>query len=102
MLVVTNRLPLGKPLDPELIAAIQNDFIPSMRRQPGFVSFQLVRNSDSEAVVIVVYRDQAAMREIGRSVASPWFQSHVVSYLSGEGQRTVGELVCSFIGGLYK
>jgi quinol monooxygenase YgiN len=95
MIVVVNHLTLAKPLDAPLIAAVEKEFIPLMRRQPGFVSFQLARNSDTEAVVIVGYRDQEAMREIGKNVASPWFIAHVRPYLAEEGQRTVGELICS-------
>ena len=59
MVVVVNRLPMGKPLDAELIAAIENDFIPTMRRQAGFVSFQLVRNSDAKVPFTITVVDSS-------------------------------------------
>ncbi len=95
MMVVVNRLPLAKPIDAELLTKIQTDFLPGISQLLGFKSFQLVRSSEAEAVVIVHYEDAASMRDIGTNYASPWFLSHVRPYLAGQGQRTVGELICN-------
>lgn len=91
--VVVNTLELAKPIDSPLIDLIEHDFLPRMREHAGFTSFMLVRNSEQEAVVVVVYADRAAMGDIGKTVAGPWFIEHALPYLAAEGRRTVGELV---------
>lgn len=92
--VVVNTLELSKPIGSDLIHMIEADFLPRMRARQGFISFMLIRNSEQEAVVVVVYSDHAAMAEIGKNVAGPWFTEHVRPYLAAEGKRTVGNLVC--------
>jgi hypothetical protein len=94
MVIVVNTLELAKPVDAHLIQMVEREFLPRMRACPGFASFMLISNSELEALVIVSYDDRHAMAEIGRSVAGPWFTEHVRPYLSGEGRRTVGELLC--------
>lgn len=94
MVVVVNTLELAKPIDQELVHLVEQDFLPRMRAGQGFISFMLIRNSEREAVATVVYSDHAAMADIGRTVAGPWFTEHVRPYLGGEGRRTVGELLC--------
>jgi quinol monooxygenase YgiN len=93
MIVVLNRLTLSRPIDDELLVMLRDDFIPGARARVGFHSFELVRISDAEVVVIVHYEDAASMRAIGIEFATPWFDAHVRSYLGGQPNRSVGEVI---------
>ncbi|HYM68197.1 MAG TPA: hypothetical protein VEZ44_01260 [bacterium] len=93
MYVVVNRLPLAKPIDDALLAKINSEFIPGARTRPGFRSLQLVRNSDTDAIVIVHFETLEAAGRISQEYAAPWFREHFMPYLSGPSTRTVGELV---------
>jgi len=68
---VVNRLPLAKPIDDALIARINDDLIPGAKKLSGFRRFQLVQNSDTEAIVIVHFetREVAERMTFGKLVA---------------------------------
>lgn len=93
MYAVVNKLTLGKPVDDELLKKLEDEFFPRVRQIPGFVDAQLVRVSDTEAIVFALYATREALDEISRSIAAPWFAENVRPYLAGPVQRSVGEVV---------
>jgi len=93
MYVVVNRLPLAKPIDDALITRINSELLPGAKMLPGFRSLQLVRNSETEAIIIVHFETLDAVERVTKEYAAPWFRQHVLPYLSGPSTRTVGELV---------
>ncbi len=93
MHVVINRLPLAKPLDEALLTKVESEFIPGARAFPGFRSLQLVRVSETEAIVVVHFESLETLERTTREYAAPWFRQHFLPYLSGPSTRVVGEVV---------
>jgi hypothetical protein len=93
MHAVVNRITLGKPVDDALVRKLEDDLGPRMRARPGFVEARLVRVSDTEAIILVLFTTREALDEISKNVAAPWFAEHVRPYLAGPVQRSVGEVV---------
>ena len=87
--VVVNHLHLTVPVD-QLATTVAREFELVFRAQPGFERFYLVKVSENEAIVVIVWADEAAA-EKGASVIGPTlFARHLVPVLASPQERTVG------------
>jgi hypothetical protein len=93
MYAVVNQLALGRPIDAALLQQLETDLYPKLRREADFVDLQIVRVSDAEAIIFVVFATREALDRISSSVAGPWFAANVRPYLAGPVQRSTGEVV---------
>ncbi len=87
--VVVNHLHLTVPVD-QLATTVAREFELVFRAQPGFERFYLVKVGEVEAIVVIVWADEAAA-EKGASVIGPTlFARHLVPVLASPQERTVG------------
>jgi hypothetical protein len=87
--VVVNHLHLTVPVD-ELATTVAREFELVFRAQPGFERFYLVEVGEKEAIVVIVWADEAAA-EKGASVIGPTlFARHLVPVLASPQERSVG------------
>jgi hypothetical protein len=90
--VVVNHLHLTVPVD-ELATTVAREFELVFRAQPGFERFYLVKVGEDEAIVVIVWADEAAA-EKGASVIGPTlFARHLVPLLASPQERSVGTAV---------
>ena len=66
---------------------------------PDFRGLSLIRAGDNEAIVLVLFATRAALDEISRNVAGPWFAEHMRPHLAGPVSRSVGEVVAGALHG---
>jgi hypothetical protein len=91
---VVNHLPIKPGANWSELAAKFGAFDAATRRaHPELISTSVIRASDTEAILVAVYRDRQSLDEISKSVAAPWFAENVRPYLSGPVSRPVGEIV---------
>jgi predicted membrane-bound mannosyltransferase len=93
MYAIVNRLPLGKPLDAEILRKMEDFLARTRRENPDFLDARLISVSDTVAIVVAFYTTREALDEISSRVAGPWFAEHVRPYLAGPVDRQVGEVV---------
>lgn len=96
MHAVVNRLTLGKPFDAPLFESIDRELRAQLSDQSGFLNIQIVRVSDLEVILLVLFATREALDEISSKIAGPWFAANVRPYLAGPVQRSVGEVVYAF------
>jgi hypothetical protein len=90
--VVVNHLHLTVPVD-ELATTVAREFELVFRAQPGFERFYLVKVGEDEAIVVIVWADEAAA-EKGASVIGPTlFARHLVPVLASPQERSIGTAV---------
>jgi hypothetical protein len=90
--VVINHLHLTVPVD-QLATVVAREFELIFRAQPGFERFYLVKVGEEEAIVVIVWADEAAAAN-GASVIGPTlFAKHLVPVLASPQERTVGTAV---------
>jgi len=98
MHAVVNRLPLKPETDWSALAAKFAAFEDEVARQsPAFRGLSLIR-ADNEAILIVLFETRAALDDVSRNVAAPWFAEHVRPHLAGPVMRTVGEVLAGSLG----
>ena len=94
MHAVVNHLPIRADANWSELAARFDAFEAATRRaHPELLSTSLIRASDTEAILVIVYRDRQSLDEISKAVAAPWFAENVRPYLSGPVSRSVGEII---------
>ncbi len=94
MQAVVNHLPIKPGANWNELAAKFAAFEAASRAtNPELVSASLIRVEDSEAILVIVYRDRQSLDEFSRSVAAPWFAENIRPYLSGPVSRSVGEII---------
>jgi len=99
MHAVVNTLTLGKPLDQDLVDKFENDLGAILSDHPDFIRVQIVRVSDSEAILVAMYKTLEGLNEISKNIAAPWFTDNVRPYLAGPVDRKVGEVMLDFANG---
>jgi len=91
---VVNHLPIKEGAERSELARKFGAFEAATREtHPELIEASLIRASDSEAILVIVYRDRQSLDEISKSVAAPWFAENVRPYLSGPVSRSVGEII---------
>jgi hypothetical protein len=81
----------------EEFVALQRDvFLPLLRRQPGFVAFEVVRTGEATGVA-TLWWDSAEAREAATPVLTAWVEEHLTPYFVAL-QNPVGPLVVSSRG----
>lgn len=94
MHAVVNHLPIRADANWSELAARFDAFEAATRHaHPDLISASLIRAGDTEAILVVVYRDRQSLDEISKAVAAPWFAENVRPYLSGRVSRSVGEII---------
>jgi len=92
MYAVINHVPIKPDADRDAfaakVAAFETEF-----GHPDFHSSLVVRVSDTEAVFVVLYANRAALEQISREIAAPWFAQHIRPYLAGPVTRSTGQVV---------
>jgi hypothetical protein len=94
MHVVVNHLPMKEGTDWPVLARKFDEFHESVRKQsPAFRGAMLLRAEQNEAIVLVLFDSRAALDEVSRSLAVPWFAEHFRPHLAGPASRSVGEMI---------
>jgi len=99
MHAVVNKLSLGKPIDQSLLDNVEQGLGALLADHPDFVRVQIVSVSDTEAILVALYKTLEALNDISKHIAAPWFAEHVRPYLAGPVDRAVGEVVLDFANG---
>jgi hypothetical protein len=76
MYAVVNMLPLGKPLDEDLLREVEEGLLPRMREALGFLDMHLIRVS----------------RHVVAGGRGPVVRRALRPYLAGPAERSVGEV----------
>jgi hypothetical protein len=92
MHAVVNHLPLKEGTDWAAFARQFDDFNATIDH-PGFRGLSIIRASDSEAILLVLFQTREALDEVTYNLAMPWFAENVRPYLDGPVSRSVGEIV---------
>jgi hypothetical protein len=91
---IVNHLPIKTGADWNELAGKFGTFEAVTRQaHPELVAASLIQASDTEAILVIVYRDRQSLDEISQSVATPWFAENVRPHLSGPVSRSVGEII---------
>ena len=94
MNAVVNHLPIKDGADWRELAAKFTAFeLATRQTHPDLMAPTLIRVSDNDAVLYIVYRDRQSLDELSKSVAAPWFAENVRPYLAGPVSRSVGEII---------
>jgi hypothetical protein len=98
MHAVVNHLPIKPETDWTALAGKVGALNASISH-PDFRGLSLIRAGDDEAIVLVLFANRAALDQISRDVAGPWFAEHIRPNLSGPVSRSVGEVVAGALHG---
>ncbi len=77
----------------ELLAAVNDEFIPLLRSQPGFVSYQLIAAPDRSSLVTVSTFEGQAEAEASAVQAREWIARRIAHLVSGAPAITSGEVL---------
>ncbi len=77
----------------ELVAALNEEFIPLLRSQPGFVSYQCIVEPDRSALVTVSTFEGRAEAEASVAQARAWIARRLTHLVSGAPLVSSGEVV---------
>jgi hypothetical protein len=92
MLAIINHLPIKSDTDWGVLARKVDEFN-ALVDHPDYRGTSLIRVRDDAATLVVLFTSQEALDKVSREVAGPWFAENMRSYLSGAGDRHVGEVV---------
>ena len=92
MFAVINHLPIKPNADWATLTSKVDTFNASITH-PDFRGLSLIRSGDNEATVLVLFSTRAALDQISRDVAAPWFAENIRPFLAGPVSRSVGEAV---------
>ncbi len=92
MHAVINHLPIKPDTDWSALAQ-KIDAFNKLVDHPDFRGLSMIRVGDDAAIILVLFASRAALDDVSRSVAAPWFAENVRPYLSGVVNRSVGEIV---------
>jgi hypothetical protein len=99
MHAVVNHLPIKPDANwAELQAKFGAFETATLKQYPALKGMGLIRASDTEAIVLVVYADREGLEHVSKNVAGPWFAENVRPYLSGPTTRAIGEIVAGTLG----
>jgi hypothetical protein len=92
MHAVINHLPIKPDTDWSALG-VKIDAFNAGIKHPDFRGISMIRAGDSEAIIVVLFTTRAALDEVSKSVAGPWFAENMKQHLSGPASRSVGEIV---------
>lgn len=94
MHIVVNRFRLREDVDwPFLQSEVDRLHARVSLEREDFRGVSLVRVGDTEAIFVVLFETRAALDDISRNIAAPWFAQHVSPILAGPVDRQAGEVV---------
>ena len=93
MHVVVNHLRLAEPLPAGSFAAVEHT-LPAMLAA-GSLGVHLVRVDDLHLILVLFFASAEDADRIARDVGGPLMREHVVPYLAGSTDRSLGEVVVS-------
>lgn len=77
----------------ELVAAVNEEFLPLLRSRPGFVSYQLVVAPDRSSLVTVSTFEDQGEAEATSALAREWIARRISHLVSGAPVITSGEVL---------
>jgi hypothetical protein len=92
MHAVVNHLPIKAGIDWSALAAKVDAFNADIEHA-DFRGLSLIKVSDTEAIVLVLFANLPTLQALSKDVAAPWFAEHVRPLLAGPVSRSVGEIV---------
>jgi hypothetical protein len=92
MHAVVNRLPIKPDTDWNALAEKVGAFNAGISH-PDFRGLSMIRAGDNEAIILVLFTSRAALEQVSRDVAAPWFAENMRPHLSAAVSRSVGEIV---------
>ena len=92
MQAVVNHLPIKPGVDWDALAR-KVDAFNGVVSHPDFRGLSLIRTGNEEAIVLVLFTSRAALDEVSRVVAGPWFAENIKQHLAGPASRSVGEVI---------
>jgi hypothetical protein len=92
MHAVINHLPLKSGTDWTELGRKFDSFQSGIGHS-DFLGAGLIRASDTEGIVFVLFKSREALVQISRDVAGPWFAENVRPHLAGPVSRSVGQVV---------
>lgn len=100
MYAVVNHLPIRPDADWQDIRRKFGKFAEATRKDyPKLKVAVLLKPSETEAIFVGVYDDQATAEHVSANVAAPWFAENIRPYLAGAAQRSVGEVIAGEVAG---
>ena len=93
MHVVVNHLHLREPLPPESLTAAER--AGQALLDAGGLAFHLVRVDDTHLILVLFFATAEDADRVARDVGGPWMREHVVPYLAGGTERSLGEVIVS-------
>ena len=91
---VINRLPIKADADWDGFCQKIDAFNTIADASSGdFRGLSLIRTGPQNAVMFVLFASRAEMERVSRDVAAPWFAENIRPYLSGQADRSTGEVV---------
>ena len=98
MYAIVNHLPIKDGTDWSELAQKVERFQAGITHA-AFRGMGLIRASDTEAIVLVLFTSREVLDDIARNVAAPWFAENIRPYLAGPVSRSVGEIVAGSLRG---
>jgi hypothetical protein len=92
MHAVINHLPIKPDTDWNALADKVGGFNAGIAH-PEFRGLSLIHAGDNEAIVLVLFASRAALDQVSRDIAAPWFAENMRQHLAGPVSRSVGEVV---------
>ncbi len=97
MHTVVNHLPVRDDADWGGMAEKFTAFADMLKTSiSGIRAAQLLRAGDTEAILVILFEDEATMKRVSSEVAAPWFAENFRPYLTGPPSRSVGEMIAGF------
>lgn len=98
MHTVVNHLPIAPGTNWTELAEKVDSFAARIRdTAPEVLKLQLIRVSDTEAIFVITFADEATCRSFSSAVAAPWFAEHIRPYLDDSVARSMGEMIAGFL-----
>ena len=92
MHAVVNHLPIKPDTDWDALAA-KVDTFNALIDHPEFRGLSMIRVGNDAAILLILFANRAALDDVSRNVAAPWFAENMRPYLSAAVSRSVGEIV---------
>jgi heme-degrading monooxygenase HmoA len=95
MFAVVNHLQFTKPVD-ELKELVQNEAIPVLSKNEGFINFYLVKEDEFKAIVLIIWKDGGCAQAGAKSFGPSWFVPNLKPLLVGGEGRSTGEIIAFY------
>jgi hypothetical protein len=91
--VVVNHLHLRDPLTEETTKALHEAV--QLVADAGGLSAQVAKVDDRHLILLLTFVSAEEADRIAREVGGPWMREHIVPLLSGDTDRSVGEVIAT-------